>query len=64
MAARDAAIDAWVRRAVEAVRAGGSLSAHPHEILDLAVPAQEALAFGKDAFVRLVPSLKGGHGVA
>jgi len=64
MAERDAAIDAWVRRAVEAVRAGGSLSAHPHEVLDVPVPAQEALAFGKEVFMRLVPLLKGSHGVA
>jgi hypothetical protein len=64
MAARDAAIDGWVRRAFEAVRAGGSLSAHPHMILDASVPAQEALAFGKEAFMRLVPLLEGSHGVA
>lgn len=64
MAGRDAAIDAWVRRAVEAVRAGGSLSGHPHEILDIPVPVQEALAFGKEVFMRLVPLLKGSHGVA
>jgi len=64
MGARDAAIDVWVRRAVEAVRAGGSFSAHPHMILDGPVPAQEALAFGKEAFMRLVSSLKGNHGGA
>jgi hypothetical protein len=64
MAARDATIDAWVRHAVEVVRAGGSLSAHPHEILDGPVPVQEALAFGKEAFMQLVPLLKGSHGVA
>ena len=64
MATRDEAIDAWVRRAVEAVRAGGSLSAHPHMILDAPVPAGEALAFGEAAFVQLLPLLKGGPGVA
>src|SRR2546422_10260721 len=63
MATRDEAIDAWVRRAVDAVRAGGSLSAHPHMILDAPVPVREALAFGKAAFVQLLPSLKGGVGV-
>ena len=64
MTARDAVIDAWMRRAVEAVRAGGSLSAHPHEILDASVPTEEALAFGKEAFMRLAPLLEGSHGVA
>jgi hypothetical protein len=64
MATRDQAIDAWVRRAAEAVRAGGALSAHPHMILDATVPAREALAFGKAAFVQLLPLLKGGPGVA